>query len=95
MQACLKAEHDQTKQHASVEAHSKPHVSEYKPATPRVYSCSVTRSCFGQSRQQPWMLSSESEIASDDSKESTSHAVCWLIPVTMEAVNTSPLINQH
>ncbi len=33
------------------------------------------------------MLSSDSEVASDDSTGSTSHPGCWMIPVTVEGVN--------
>ncbi len=39
------------------------------------------------------MLSSDSEVASDDSTESISHPGCWLIPITVEGVNTLVLID--
>ncbi len=39
------------------------------------------------------MLSSDSDVASDDSTGSTSHSACWLIPITADGVNTLALID--
>ncbi len=74
------------------EAHSKPKVTTPKSAKPRVCSRSRSRSGSGQSKRQPWALSSDLGVASDDSTGSTSHPGCWLIPITVEGVNILALI---
>ncbi len=38
-------------------------------------------------------LSSDSEVSSDDSTGSTSHPGCWLIPISVEGINTLALID--
>ena len=47
----------------------------------------------GQPRRQPWMLSSDSEVASDDITGSTSHLVYWLIPITVKGIDILVLID--
>ncbi len=91
--ACQKTELSQTQKQTGVEAHSKPKATAPKSAKPRVCSRSQSRSCSGQFRRQPWALSSDSEVASDDSTGSTSHPGCWQIPITVEGVNTLVLID--
>ena len=88
---CLKTEPSQTQKQTGAEAHSKPKATAPKSAKPRVYSQSRSRSRSGQSRRQPWVLFSDSEAASDDSTGSTTHPGCWLIPVTVEGINTLAL----
>ncbi len=77
-----------------VEAHSKPKAKTTpKSARLRVCSRSRSRSRSGQSKRQPWALSSDSEVASNDSTGSASHPGCWLIPITVEGVNILVLID--
>ncbi len=91
--ACRKPELPQTQKQTGVEAHSKPKATTPKSARPGVCSQSRSRSRSDQSKRQPWALFSDSEVASDDSTGSTSHPGCWLIPLTVEGVNTLALID--
>ncbi len=83
----------QTQKQMGVEAHSKPNATTPRSAGSRVCSRSQSRSRSGQSKRQPWAVSSDSKIASDDSTGSTGHPGCWLIPITVEGVNTLALID--
>ncbi len=83
----------QTQKQTGVEAHSKPKATTPRSAGSRVCSRSRSRSRSGQSKRQPWALSSDSEVASDDSTGSTSHPGCWLIPITVEGISTLALID--
>ncbi len=85
--ACQKTEPSQTQKQTGVKAQSKPKATTPKSAGSRLCSRSRSRSRSGRSKQQPWPLSSE------DSTASTSHPGCWLIPITVEGVNTLALID--
>ena len=85
--ACQKTESSQAQKQTDVETHSKPKATAPKSARPRVCSLSRSRSHSGQSKRKPWALSSDSEVASDDSTG------WWLIPITVEGVNTLALID--
>ncbi len=91
--ACLTTEPTQTQKQMGMEAHSKPKATTSRSAGSRVCSRAQSRSHSGQSERQPWALSSDSEVASDDSTGSTSHPGCWLMPITAEGVNTLALID--
>ncbi len=91
--ACLTTEPTQTQKQTGEGAHSKPKATTPKSAGPRVCSRSRSRSRSGQFKRQPWALSFDSEVASDDITGSTSHPGCWLIPITVEGLNTLALID--
>ncbi len=93
--ACQKTEPSQTQKQTGVEGHSKPKATAPKSAKPRICSWSRSRNRSGQSKRQPWPLSSDSEVANDDSTGSTSHPGCWLIHITVESVNTLALIDNR
>ncbi len=82
-----KAEPSQSRKQTGVEVHSKPKATTPKSARSR------SRSHSGRSKQQPWELYSDSEVASDDNTGSTSNPGCWLISITIEGVNTLVLID--
>ncbi len=92
-EACHTTEPAQTQEQTGVEAHSKPKATPPKSARPRFCSRSRSRSHTVRSKRQPWALSSDSEISSDDSTGSASHPGCWLIPIIVEGVNTLALID--
>ena len=75
-QAYPSTESAHTLKPASAQAKSKPLTSAAELAIQRVRPQSRSRSWSGQSRRRTWTLSYDSDIASDDSAETASHAGC-------------------
>ncbi len=59
----------------------------------RVHSQSRLRDRTSYPRWQPCTLSSDSDLPSDISVETASHPGCWLIPITIEGIETLALID--
>ncbi len=57
----------------------------------RVHSKSRSRDRTNYPQQQPWTLTSDSDLLSDISVETESHSGCWLIPITVEGIKTLAL----
>ena len=59
----------------------------------RIRSQSRSKDHKHNSKGQTWTMMSDSELPSDVSVETASHPGCWLIPITVEGVQTLVLLD--
>ncbi len=74
-------------------ATEKPSVPKSNDPPLRVRSQSRSRDRTNYPQWQPWILTSDSDLPSDVSLETESHPGCWLIPITVEGIQTLVLID--
>ncbi len=70
-------------------------VPESNVSPQRIRSQSRSKDRKHNSKGQTWTMTSDSDLPSDVSVETASHHTCWLIPITVDGVQTLALLVSH
>ncbi len=88
-----KAEPNAVKTENSKENGPEVSVPQSKVSPQRIRSQSRSKDRKHNSKGQTWTMTSHSDLPSDVSVDTASHPGCWLIPVTVECVQTLALLD--